>query len=242
MTQSFGSFSILSIIGAILAGIAIVLLLIRILRKNTRDSARSLAGAKTPEQDEEHGERWVTIVDQLDFLERANKDQMQVMTADMVEANDWQALGQQFDSLLNRRLEHLKTLASRHNGSFTTEEALQHTLEAYRLSGLILTLYDQFVAESDVVTELLDEWLQEHRGTTTSQLGMMVNLDCARILLLNLDYACPSLETSLEQLNLAGEYWASACSPHEDEHSPCKVLLSEIALRKRRLSERSPAS
>ena len=167
---------------------------------------------------------------------------MQVMTAAMVEANDWQALGQQFDSLLDRQLEHLKTLASRHDGSFTTEEALHHTLEAYRLSGLILTLHDQFVAESDLVTELLDEWLQAHRGTTTSQLGMKVHLDCARILLLDLDYARPSPKNTLAQLNLAEEYCASACSPGEDEHSPCKTLMSEIALRKRRLSERSLAS
>ena len=241
MTQSAG-LSLIAILAVVLASTAIVLLLILIRLKKANDSAHSPADAKEPEQVAAHENRWVAIVDQLDFIERTNKRQMQVMTAAMVEANDWQALGQQFSLLLDRQLEHLKALATRHKGSFITEEALHHTFEAYRLSCLILNLYDEFVAESDAVTELLDEWFQAHRGTTISHLGMKVHLDCARILLLDLDYACPSWETTLVQLHLAEEHSTSACFPDDDEHSLCKVLVSEIALRKKRLSERSPSS
>ena len=241
MTQSAG-LSVIAILVVVLASTAVVLLLILIRLRKATDSAHSPADAKEPEQAAAHEDLWVAIVDQLDFIERINKKQMQVMTAAMVEANDWQSLGQQFGSLLDRQLEHLKALATRHKGSFITEEALHHTFEAYRLSCLILNLYDEFVAESDAVTELLDEWFQAHRGTTISQLGMKVHLDCARILLLDLDYACPPSETALVQLNLAEEYSTSACFLDDDEHSPCKVLMSEIALRKRRLSERSPPS
>ena len=50
-------------------------------------------------------------------------------------------------------------------------------------------------------------------------------------------YSCDPIQ--IDDEDFGAVEW---CFLDDDEHSPCKVLMSEIALRKKRLSERSPSS
>lgn len=229
-----------SLLVVALVGAAITFILVQVRRAKTGDSALSPTDEGETAQPEIEEENWVAIVDQLDSIERANKQHMHKITAALMESDDWQALARQFDTLLDRHVEHLKAVSTLSRRSGMIRQALHHTRETYRLSCLISALHEHFVAGSDVVSGLLDEWFLEHRATTTSRIRTKVRLDCARVLLLDLDYARPSPKTALAQLELAEKHRSAVCPSDDDVSTPCSILKSEIALRMERLTENLP--
>ncbi|GEM_PF-6598463 len=172
------------------------------------------------------------IVKHLDRIQRANKKQLFELTAAITDAGDWRALGKQFDALFDKRLVHLRALTKRNTAVLPVGKALNHTIEAYRLSRLILDLYEKFVAPSELVTSTLDEWFRASRNLSITEFISRIQLDCARILLLNLDYAQPLCKTAIEQLNMAETYCSAANLPDND--AAAQTLLAEIALRRQR--------
>jgi hypothetical protein len=234
-------FTTLAILIVAVCGIALILILIRTCvlklhwRPHHRERQGSALASGKPMEDLDRNQR-STIIDQLDSIERANKKQMQSLIAQMVESQDWRALGEQLSLLSDEEVEHLRVLAQRHNHTLSPLEALLHTREAFRTASLILSLYDELVADSDIVRDVLDQWFKMRRGTTIAQFSQKIHLDCARILLLDLEYASPPPGIIRDQLDLAEDFCSDVVSPDSDQYSPALLLLSEIALRKGRLT------
>jgi len=220
---------------ACLAVLGTVLLFLRV-RHGTRASRAEENQQSTETPLEGFAVHRQVIVEQLQSIDQANRKQLRALMAVMVDSGDWQELGQQFVALNEQRVEHLRALAQRHDSMLSAEKAVFHTLEAYRLSLLIFALYDELVAKSDVVRELLDDWFRSQRGTSLEEFNMRLNLDCVRILLLDLDYAHPSTAAARTQLDLAGEHCAFVAASGQENASPCETLRAEITLRKERLS------
>ncbi len=96
---------------------------------------------------------------------------------------------------------------------------------------LIFALYDELVAKSDVVRELLDDWFRSQRGTIwriqhATQPGLRAH-----------SVARSGLRTSFAaaartQLDLAGEHCAFVAASRQENASPCETLRAEITLRK----------
>lgn len=187
-------------------------------------------------EDEESASSYLpAIVNQLESIERTNKRQLYELTAVMVDSKNWRALGDQFDNLSDKRLAHLRALTKRSHSALPAQKALGHTVEAYRLSRLMLDLYEKFVVQSEVVTSVMDEWFRARQNMSMAEFISKIHLDCVRILLLNLDYAQPSRKTALEQLGMAEACCHIAGPQGEEGGSTVQALLAEIALRKERL-------
>lgn len=198
--------------------------------------ATTASGTATPSAAEpvENDTDRPAIVEQLDSVEKLTTQQLAHLLITMADSREWQALGRQFDSLFEQRLTHLRALAACPPNNISRGQALRHTFEAFRISRLIMALYDELVAKSDVVAEVLNGWFVANRGMTVSEFGANVNFDCAHILLMDLDYARPTSETTLAQLRLAEKFCHSACSADRDCSRSPRTLLSEIERRKQR--------
>lgn len=237
---------LLAIFLLIIALVALVLVMIAI-----RTRRRQRTNGSRPSRDKEKAENDVhdvraedeestssylpAIVNQLESIERANKRQLYELTAIMVDSKNWRALGDQFDNLFDKRLAHLRALTKRYNSALSAQKALGHTVEAYRLSRLMLDLYEKFIVQSEVVTSVMDEWFHARQNMSMAEFISKIHLDCVRILLLNLDYAQPSRKTALEQLGMAEACCHIAGPQGDDGGSTVQALLAEIALRKERL-------
>jgi len=231
-----------------LAALALVVIVVRTRRQEQMTCAAQKGPGRAHDQASAYDEARETlgqseeaaffgaIVEQLGRIERVNRKQLHELTAAMVESKDWRALGEQFDALFEKRLVHLRALARRHAAVLSVGKALHHTVEAYRLSCLMLDLYEKFVAPSEVVTSVLDEWFRAHRNMSTKEFISKIHLDCARILLLNLDYAQPPRSIVLEQLVMAET--CCSCMGALDSDATAQTLLAEIALRRDRLNQR----
>jgi hypothetical protein len=179
--------------------------------------------------------RRLTITEQADSVEHFVKRRSNAIVTAMVDSSGWHELVQQLESLSEERLAHLRVLAARADGNLPADSALNHTLEVYSLSQLILALHHQLVAQSAVVSHVLNEWFRTHRGMSIVQFEAGIHLDCARALLLDVDYACPPRDVALRQLSLAEEHCRAACLPEDPPISPARALLAEIVLRGERL-------
>lgn len=235
----------------LITGLAALVLLVIVLRTRQveRMNARGLSGTgpastdpvSAPADGRGHPEgespaSSYAIVKHLGRIQRANKKQLFELMAAITESGDWRALGKQFDTLFDKRLAHLRALTKRNSAVLPIGKTLRHTIEAYRLSRLILDLYERFVAPSELVTSTLDEWFRVSRNLSMTEFVSRIHLDCARILLLNLDYAQPLQKTAMEQLDMAETYCSAANLPESD--AAAQTLLAEIALRRERLSAR----
>ena len=227
-----------------LTGLAIILLLARVARrrrerKKAMPAVQQPTAAKPAAADPPAPQfvvRRHTILEQVEGITQANRKQVRALLATMVDSGDWQELGQQIIAISDQRIEHMRVLAQRHDSSLTAERAMSHTFEAYRLSLLIFALHDELIEQSDVVRQLLDEWFRSTRGIGLAEFGARVNMDCARLLLLDLDYARPLAPVAENQLDLAAEHCASAAESGHGKNSTCDSLRAEITLRKERLS------
>lgn len=179
--------------------------------------------------------RHLSIVEQIDSIERFTKRRMGEIMAAMVDSTEWQALVKQIDELSAERLTHLRILANRAASGLPAEEALRHTLKVYSLTELMLSIDRQLIDQSDVVSHVLNDWLHTHRGVSLAEFEARLHQDAARTLLLDLDYANPPLDAHLNQLKLAEEHCQAASLPDEPETAPSRLFSSEIALRRRRL-------
>jgi len=235
---------VLLVLMGCLAALAIVLLLVRLAgrrRARGRKAVITRQPATTPSPAAEPPAaqfvvRRQPIVEQLESITHANRKQTRALLAVMVDSGDWQELGQQILAISDQRIEHMRVLANRNDSSLTAEKAMFHTFEAYRLSLLIFAIHEDFIEQSDVVREFLDEWFQSTRGISLAEFGARVNLDCARILMLDLDYARPATATATNQLDLAAEHCAGAAESGCGANSTCDSLRAEIMLRKDRLT------
>jgi hypothetical protein len=229
---------------AALAGSLIILIAVRTARKRAAHGfeASKAAGAtdvvRTSQAAEQVGlqSSKAAIVENLNSIDMLTTQQLSRLLISMAEASDWQVLGKHFDVLSKQRLVHLRALVARPQNSVSPEQALHHTMEAYCISCLIIALYDELVAQSEVVSEVLDEWFRANGGMSVSEFRASVDVDCARILLIDLDYSRPSRETSLAQLRLAEKHCQNVGIAPEEDSSPVHAVLSEIELRKKRLA------
>jgi len=225
---------------AALAGSLIILIVVLAARKRSAhrpDASRATKAtdvvrtSQATEQVEPQSGRTL-IVENLNSIDRLTTQQLSRLLISMAEASDWQVLGKHFDSLSEQRLVHLRALVARPQNNMSPEQALHRTMEAFRISCLIIALYDELVAKSEAVSEVLDEWFRANGRMSVSEFRARVNIDCARILLIDLDYSRPSREKSLAQLRLAETYCQNAGVAPEDDSSPAHAVLSEIELRK----------
>ena len=223
--------------------LGIILLLVRIRRRGrtVRATAAPVTTVTpTPDRDVQSEGfiiRRQAIVERLESIDQTNRRQMRSLIAVMVDSGDWQELGQQLVALSDERVEHLRVLAQRHDSLLTAEKARFHTLEAYRLALLIFALHEELIDTSDVVREYLDGWFRSHRRISLAEFSARINLDCARTLLLDLDYARPEAPTALRQLDLASEHCADIIELGGGAVSQYDSLLFEITLRKERLTK-----
>ncbi len=179
--------------------------------------------------------RHMSIIEQLDSIERFTKRRMSEIMAAMVDSSEWQALVEQIDDLSEERVQHLRILANRSASGLPAEEALRHTLKVYSLTELMLAIDRQLIDQSEVVSHVLNDWLHTQRGVSLAEFEAHLHLDAARTLLLDLDYANPPLDAHLNQLKLAEEHCRAAWLPDETDTAPSHLFCSEITLRRRRL-------
>jgi hypothetical protein len=179
--------------------------------------------------------RHASIVEQMDSIERFTKRRMSEVMAAMVDSTEAQALVKQIDELSAERVDHMRVLANRATSGLPVEEALRHTLKIYSLTDLMLAIDHQLIGQSEVVSHVLNDWFHTNRGVSLAEFEAHLHQDAARTLLLDLDYAHPPAEACLSQLKLAEEHCLAAWPPGESETASSHPLLSEIALRRRRL-------
>lgn len=222
----------------LLIGGLTLILIIRLLRSGRRATEPARPDATSPNgalgQSQAIAQRPTAIVEQMDVIEKYTRRRLNEILTAMVESSGWQALIQQIDELFADRLVHLRALAGRAASGLSTEAALRHTLEAYSLSRLMLSLHEQLVAQSAIVTQVLDDWFKTHRNISISQFESHLQLDCARILLLDLDYAQPAPDLIREQLNLAEQHCQLVAA--EADPGALQAILAEITLRRQRLA------